>query len=377
MAAACTRWRAAALTVASLMVGTLASAPADAQCVGDCDADGRVRIENLITGVNIALELVPVSACPAFQNSEGAVDVAQLVKAVNAALDGCLGTQTCTLRQDVMFSRLELHIAASPQPLALPINGSTRVSCGPTNPDGSAECSCEIISIDPITTPLGVVCITPTDKPCPPARVSCPGGEALNVDLVSNGNIGACDGNAACASSCEAACAETGSRVLSSGCTGYCNEGTMQACSSDAECAPDNGLCNGPEPPAPLVPDICQCSCLNSAGEVSARPGEAQCNLGANLSIEAAAPCDGTDVTVRVGSVCAPQTTETASTVILNANGGTGTVPRGGPAVTMGTPVTCEQFSAGELTGLQVRGVANFFGSALGDIASVIFTECQ
>jgi len=48
-----------------------------------------VSINELIIGVNIALGSQPVSACPAFENAQGQVDIAQLIKGVSAALNGC------------------------------------------------------------------------------------------------------------------------------------------------------------------------------------------------------------------------------------------------------------------------------------------------
>jgi hypothetical protein len=50
-----------------------------------------VTISDLITGVNIALGSLPVSTCPAFVNGQGTVDIAQLIKGVNNALNGCGG----------------------------------------------------------------------------------------------------------------------------------------------------------------------------------------------------------------------------------------------------------------------------------------------
>jgi hypothetical protein len=58
-------------------------------CTGDCDGNGIVAINELILGVNIALDHQPVSACPACASPEGVVDIAQLVKGVNNALNGC------------------------------------------------------------------------------------------------------------------------------------------------------------------------------------------------------------------------------------------------------------------------------------------------
>ena len=59
-------------------------------CPGDCNGDGSVAINELITGVNIALGSATLDACPAFDtNSDGAVAINELIAAVNAALGGC------------------------------------------------------------------------------------------------------------------------------------------------------------------------------------------------------------------------------------------------------------------------------------------------
>lgn len=59
-------------------------------CPGDCDGGGTVSVNELVVGVNIALDRAAVSACPVFDtDSSGAVAVNELVVAVNAALRGC------------------------------------------------------------------------------------------------------------------------------------------------------------------------------------------------------------------------------------------------------------------------------------------------
>lgn len=59
-------------------------------CVGDCNDDHMVAINELVLGVNIALGLTPVSTCTAFDaNGDGMVGINELVTAVNNALDGC------------------------------------------------------------------------------------------------------------------------------------------------------------------------------------------------------------------------------------------------------------------------------------------------
>jgi hypothetical protein len=59
-------------------------------CVGDCGEDGEVTVNELITGVNIALGVAPLSACPVFDaNGDGEVTVNEILQAVNNALNGC------------------------------------------------------------------------------------------------------------------------------------------------------------------------------------------------------------------------------------------------------------------------------------------------
>ena len=63
--------------------------PVAPACTGDCDGNGRVEVNELVKGVNIALGIFPASACPAFEDPQGIVDIAQLIKGVNNALGGC------------------------------------------------------------------------------------------------------------------------------------------------------------------------------------------------------------------------------------------------------------------------------------------------
>jgi hypothetical protein len=54
---------------------------------GDCDGNGEIAINELITAVNVSLGTLPISACPAFNTSpDGMVTIDQLIVAVNNAL---------------------------------------------------------------------------------------------------------------------------------------------------------------------------------------------------------------------------------------------------------------------------------------------------
>jgi hypothetical protein len=59
-------------------------------CAGDCDADGLVRVNELITTVRVALGMAAMSTCAnGDTNRDGTIAVSELVAAVRRSLDGC------------------------------------------------------------------------------------------------------------------------------------------------------------------------------------------------------------------------------------------------------------------------------------------------
>jgi hypothetical protein len=60
------------------------------RCPGDCNGDGQVTVDEIVTAVSIALGNVPLTQCPAADdNGDGSVTVDELLRAVSAALAGC------------------------------------------------------------------------------------------------------------------------------------------------------------------------------------------------------------------------------------------------------------------------------------------------
>jgi hypothetical protein len=60
------------------------------QCDGDCDHDGIVRVNELITGVSILLGRTPFSDCSALDSDgDEGVAVHELIRAVNSLLEAC------------------------------------------------------------------------------------------------------------------------------------------------------------------------------------------------------------------------------------------------------------------------------------------------
>jgi len=66
-------------------------------CLGDCDGDNAVTVDELLIGVNIALGLIPIDDCPAFDDDSNLeVTVDEIIGAIDYALNGCPGAPTPT-----------------------------------------------------------------------------------------------------------------------------------------------------------------------------------------------------------------------------------------------------------------------------------------
>ena len=78
-----------AILVGSGTADAIAICETDCTCVGDCDGNGSVAINELVTLVNIALGAADASVCPGAHCDGDTVDVACIISAVHPALTGC------------------------------------------------------------------------------------------------------------------------------------------------------------------------------------------------------------------------------------------------------------------------------------------------
>ena len=79
-----------AITVAASDRPPSSPTPLPAACPADCNGDGTVTIDELLTATNISLGASALSACPAAAcGPDAVVTIACLVRAVGAALSGC------------------------------------------------------------------------------------------------------------------------------------------------------------------------------------------------------------------------------------------------------------------------------------------------
>jgi cysteine-rich repeat protein len=101
------------------------AAPMPPACVGDCNQDHEVSVDELVVMVNIALDRADLSTCPAGdRNDDHRIEVDDLVTAVNAALNGCSNVPVCTAIP-----------TATPSPTLTP-----SVLCGNGRIDPQEEC---------------------------------------------------------------------------------------------------------------------------------------------------------------------------------------------------------------------------------------------
>ncbi len=84
-------WRKGGAATAAVFLAVLLISPAAAQdCVGDCNGDDEVAVNELIVGVNIALGNQEVTSCEAFDaNDDGEVTISELIQGVSNALNQC------------------------------------------------------------------------------------------------------------------------------------------------------------------------------------------------------------------------------------------------------------------------------------------------
>jgi hypothetical protein len=70
---------------------------AQSACAGDCDGQGTVTVDEILTMVNIALDKAPISDCQrGDSNGDGRITIDELLAAVNNALNSCARTPTAT-----------------------------------------------------------------------------------------------------------------------------------------------------------------------------------------------------------------------------------------------------------------------------------------
>jgi hypothetical protein len=161
------------------VVATLSAVPAawSAECCGDCDGDGMVRVTDLIQAVNLALTECPTSGeCCGDCDGDGHVLITDIVQAVNLALGGC-ATPSVTVSPPPSPPP-----TASPTPTPSPTStASQSATPSPTSTASQSVTASPTRTPSPTsapsqtTTPSPTPTRSPTLTPSPtPTVVACP-----------------------------------------------------------------------------------------------------------------------------------------------------------------------------------------------------------
>ena len=151
------QWRGVLLAAVVWCVG-LTPRPARAVCVGDCDDNCAVTVDEIITGVNIVLGNRPTSACPSIAvGGEHTSTVADIITAVNNALFGCSGDVCAIVCGD---GRVEADETCD--------DGGTCIGGANAGSACTSEAQCEGNGVCDAGTKPGYACAADSD--CPDGR---------------------------------------------------------------------------------------------------------------------------------------------------------------------------------------------------------------
>jgi len=109
--------------------------PMTTPCVGDCNGDHSVTVDEILTMVNIALGNADATACPNGIPSGAQVDVALILTAVNNALTGCFVEPTAS----PTLTEVPTQATSTETPTASVTPASPTIVATP-QPTASAEC---------------------------------------------------------------------------------------------------------------------------------------------------------------------------------------------------------------------------------------------
>ncbi|MBX3025908.1 hypothetical protein KF840_13455 [bacterium] len=324
------------------------SAPArSTTCPGDCNGDGQVAINELITLINVALGNSPIGVCDAFC-SDAPLDISCLIRMVNNALDGCplvptptatgipVGTSTATATPaptntpggplgvrhfslDPARSRLVATIA---QGFDFPTTGFTgflELSAGAPDRNTGITFVDLLDASDFLALSIpasgSAVCIK-VDRSQLPVRnagiLACNGGVSLGLSLTQDRNLGVAD-----------ACLGGPSDGLACASDDDCPQG---ACFTAASCRALGGTLEGEDDP---FPGVCQGPLAGATLPGDTGPGALLLSPDPNTGItkgipvaiiqEAALPCgDEPNATALTTSIAL--TTGTARCTIVDYN---------------------------------------------------------
>ncbi|HEX7406918.1 MAG TPA: choice-of-anchor Q domain-containing protein [Candidatus Binatia bacterium] len=113
-------------------------------CIGDCNGDGQVTVDEILTMVNIALGNTAVTMCEAgYANQDGQITVNEILSAVNNALDGCPDQVTPTPAHSISGAIRYYSNGVSVPGVTVELKGATTLS---TQTDANGQFAFDAVS---------------------------------------------------------------------------------------------------------------------------------------------------------------------------------------------------------------------------------------
>ena len=186
------------LAVAAITLSSMA-APALAQCVGDCNVDQRVTVNELTLAVNIALGNEDISECEVIDaDGNGICQINELITAVNNALNACDGPAPTPTPEGVRLGERAFSIAkVEVFPSRLPGDNialeaepvSLIIEAGVPDENGVASLRLKEDVIIGFTPLLDYLCLKLTAEGSS-GTIACDGGVAYGVRATVEGGAG-------------------------------------------------------------------------------------------------------------------------------------------------------------------------------------------
>ena len=177
----------------------LMTAEGMALCIGDCNGNGEVTVDEIIKAVNIALGTTPVDTCSTSDaNGDGTVTINEIIADVNSALGGCPATPTPSGTPAASASPAATSTAtATPTPTLTPTVGAAGPHISIGSPNGVAGAQV-VVQISLTKNGPNIVTIAPLAYTFDPSVLTfggclkAPGvssGKAVNAAMPSAGRI--------------------------------------------------------------------------------------------------------------------------------------------------------------------------------------------
>ncbi|GIW45157.1 MAG: hypothetical protein KatS3mg077_2439 [Candidatus Binatia bacterium] len=232
-----------------------------AQCVGDCNSDGEVTVDEIVTMVNVALGNREVSACAVGdRNGDGDITVDEIIAAVNNLLGSCPSTGPGLGDRRFTFSRKSEFTAVLNSSFKLPLGsfrgqkngeaGDAYLILRAGEPDENGVATIDLVDgsdyffVQAQVANL-LVCVRPLLPVTRAGVVQCNGGQDYSIALEINHHVGQLGAGGFTLADCLSTCSGSVCGQIEGG-TQICSSGTVgELCRGDRDCDTATGAGDG------------------------------------------------------------------------------------------------------------------------------------